>query len=90
MAMTIKGLIAELSAIENQDQPVMYGYVLAEDIGAMDNGGDDYELTPEQFGEAIDSLSYDEDYFKGTMSDELWTDVQTYMEENYFDNEEDN
>jgi hypothetical protein len=89
MAMTIKGLIAELSAIENQDQPVMYGYVLAEDF-TLDNEGEDYELTSEQFGEAIDSLSYDEDYFKGTMSEELWVDVQTYMEENYFDTEEDN
>jgi len=89
MAMTIKGLIAELSAIENQDQPVMYGYVLAE-VFTLDNEGEDYELTPEQFGEAIDSLSFDEDYFKQTMADDLWADVQTYMEENYFDNEEDN
>jgi hypothetical protein len=86
MAMTIKGLIAELSAIENQDQPVMYAYVLTEDIGPMDNEGEDYELTLKQFDEAIDSLSYDEDYFKGTMSDELWTDVQNFMEENYFNN----
>ena len=89
MAMTIKGLIAELSAIENQDQPVMYGYVLAE-VFTLDNEGEDYELTPEQFGEAIDSLSFDEDYFKQTMADDLWADVQTYMEENYFDNEEEN
>jgi hypothetical protein len=89
MALTIKELIAELSAIENQDQYVMYGYVLAEDF-TLDREGEDYEITSKQFGEAIDSLSYDEDYFKGTMSDELWTDVQTYMEENYFDNEEDN
>lgn len=89
MAKTIKQLIAELSAIENQDQPVMYGYALAEDF-TCDNNGEDYELTPEQFGEAIDNLSYDEDYFKQTMGEELWADVQTYMEENYFDNEEDN
>jgi hypothetical protein len=88
MAKTIKELIAELSAIDNQDQPIMYGYVLAEDVGPMDNNGDEYELTPEQFGEAIDSLSYDEDYFKGTMSEELWTDVQNFMEENYFENDE--
>jgi len=90
MAKTIKQLIAELSAIENQDQPVMYGYALAEDIGAMDNHGEDYELTPKQFGEAIDNTSFDEDYFKRTISEELWDDVQTYMEENYFDNEEEN
>ena len=89
MALTIKELIAELSAIENQDQYVMYGYVLAEDF-TLDKEGEDYEITSKQFGEAIDSLSYDEDYFKGTMSDDLWADVQTYMEENYFDNEEDN
>jgi hypothetical protein len=87
MAKTIKELIAELSAIDNQDQPVMYGYVLAEDLGAMDNNGEDYELTPKQFGEAIDSLLYDEDYFKGTMSDELWTDVQNFMEDNYFEDD---
>jgi hypothetical protein len=89
MALTIKELIAELSAIENQDQYVMYGYVLAEDF-TLDKEGEDYEITSKQFGEAIDSLSYDEDYFKGTMSDDLWADVQTYMEENYFDNEEEN
>jgi hypothetical protein len=88
MAKTIKDLIAELSAIENQDQPVMYGYVLAEDMGAMDYEGDDYELTAEQFGEAIDSLHYDEDYFKATMSEELWQDVQNFMEKYYFQEKE--
>ncbi len=52
-AKTIKELIAELSAIENQDQPVMYEYYLAEQFEFADGV---LTPTPEQFGEIINEL----------------------------------
>lgn len=53
MSRTIRELIAELSANENQDQPVMYEYYLAEQFEFADGTP---SPTSEQFGEIIDSL----------------------------------
>jgi hypothetical protein len=53
MAQTVRELIAELSAIENQDQPIIFEGYLAEHF---EFGDDKPTPTPEQFGEIIDSL----------------------------------
>jgi hypothetical protein len=54
MAQTIKELIAELSAIENQDQPIISAYWLADLFEFAD--GETATPTPEQFGKIIDEL----------------------------------
>lgn len=61
MATTIKQLIAELSAIENQDQPVMYEYYLAEAFEFAD--GETDTPTPEQFAKIIDEELSEADLF---------------------------
>ena len=58
MAMTIKEFIAELSAIENQDQPIASNYWLAEDFEFAD--GETATPTPEQFGVIISRMSLDD------------------------------
>lgn len=52
MATTIKDIIAELTAIENQDQPVIFAYWTADLFEFAD--GETATPTPEQFGEIID------------------------------------
>ena len=56
MAQTIKQLIAELSAIENQDQPVFALYWQAENF---EFGDGKPTPTPEQFGEILDTNYFD-------------------------------
>lgn len=53
MSRTVRELVAELSAIENLDQPIMYEYYLAEQFEFADETP---TPTPEQFGEIIDNL----------------------------------
>jgi hypothetical protein len=53
MAQTVRELIAELSAIENQDQPIMFEGYLAEHFEFADGTP---SPTPKQFGEIIDNL----------------------------------
>lgn len=51
MSRTIRELIAELSAIENLDQPILFEYLLAENFEYADGTP---SPTAEQFGEVID------------------------------------
>jgi hypothetical protein len=50
---TIRELVAELSAIPDQDQPVIYAYWLAENFEFAFDG---LSPTKEQFAEAIEDL----------------------------------
>jgi hypothetical protein len=52
MPQSVRELIAELSAIENQDQPIIYALWLAKDI----EYGNGLQPTPEQFSKAIEEL----------------------------------
>jgi len=50
--LTVKDMIAELSKIENQDQPIICPFWLAETI----EFGNGITPTPEQFGKAVKEL----------------------------------
>jgi hypothetical protein len=57
MSRTIRELIAELSAIENLDQPIVALWSLAEDFEFADGT---LTPTPEQFGEIIAEITLDD------------------------------
>jgi hypothetical protein len=56
MATTVKEFIAELSKIENQDQPIFSVWWVAEDF---EYGDDTATPTPEQFAEILNNNSFD-------------------------------
>lgn len=59
MAKTIRELIAELSTIENQEQPIIYEYLLAENFEYADGTP---SPTPKQFGKVIDKELSSQDF----------------------------
>jgi hypothetical protein len=56
MATTVKEFIAELSKIENQDQPIFSVWWVADDF---EYGDDTATPTPEQFDEILNNNSFD-------------------------------
>ncbi len=88
MATTIKEIIAELSAIEDQDQPVIFAYWTADLFEFAD--GETETPTPEQFAEIIEEIS-EEDLFSdpyNIINDIVYDFMSKLNEEE--DEEEDN
>ncbi|NBW11603.1 MAG: hypothetical protein EBR82_26590 [Caulobacteraceae bacterium] len=70
MAQTVKQLIAELSKIENQDEPIFALYWQAWNF---EFGDGKPTPTPEQFGEILDTSSFD------------WTDLSDQINDSVYE-----
>lgn len=75
MAQTIRELIAELSAIENQDQPIFSVWYVADDFEFGDNKP---TPTPEQFGEILNATNLDWTELSEQISDEVYDFMHKY------------
>jgi hypothetical protein len=63
MATTVKELIKYLSTIENQEQPVIYQYYLAEH----------FEVSDKKFGKAVNDLDHE------SLWDEAYETLNDYL-----------
>lgn len=69
---TVKDLIEQLSKIEDQDQPIIFQYWVAEDFEFNDGSG---TPTQEQFAEVADDL----------YPDTLWEDAREIVNDALYD-----